>query len=313
MDGKSYLSRIKLKGFFMSSEPLQSRKRETAYKISISDIVNGKFIKIDNKSYVITPFGLNVNRARIYGIVMDSNVYKQAKNEANIDVNRKDYAYVVLDDGTETIRIKAWGDDIHKQKIDELSVGDNVDVIGRVREYQDEIYIMPEMILKINDPNWELIRHLENIELQRLFKEKRILNDIDVSEPSVEPMKEIPKKDIIEPEMQEDKELKMIKIKDLTPSSKKVNLIGKCVELGEIREVAGNKRVMEVKFADETGVVILTVWNEAIEKMKEGESYKIINGYTSVYQEKIQLNAGKYGKIGVSKQKVELVNMENTI
>ncbi|MFX0136240.1 MAG: hypothetical protein ACFFDN_21550 [Candidatus Hodarchaeota archaeon] len=57
----------------------QRSKKETAYKLSIIDIINGKFIKIENRSYIITPFGLNINRARIFGIIVDKRIYKKTR------------------------------------------------------------------------------------------------------------------------------------------------------------------------------------------------------------------------------------------
>ena len=55
----------------MISNSMERFKKETAYKLSIIDIIRGKFIKFEDRSYVITPFGLNINRARIFGIIVD--------------------------------------------------------------------------------------------------------------------------------------------------------------------------------------------------------------------------------------------------
>jgi replication factor A1 len=104
-----------------------------------------------------------------------------------------------------------------------------------------------------------------------------------------------------------------IKISDLKPESRNVNLIGKCIELGEVREVANDNKVMEVILGDETGSVILSVWNEDIEKMKKGESYQIINGYVTTYQNRIRLNTGKFGKFEISEEKVTKVDITSNI
>jgi hypothetical protein len=42
-----------------------------------------------------------------------------------------------------------------------------VDVIGRVREYEGEIYMVPEVIARIDDPNWELLREMEVLRARR--------------------------------------------------------------------------------------------------------------------------------------------------
>ncbi|MHA1378039.1 MAG: OB-fold nucleic acid binding domain-containing protein [Candidatus Helarchaeota archaeon] len=295
----------------MNSDFSQRFKRETAFKLSISDIIRGKFIKTDNRSYIITPFGLNVNRARILGTVIDIQIYKQDQNQENIEITKKDYGYLVIDDGTETIRVKFWGDDIEKHKLQDLEVGDNVDIIGRVREYNDEIFIMPEMILKITDPNWELLRELEKIEIKELFKKKKLSNVVNVSEDVNEKITNIV--DNVEKKPINYSNLKLIKVNQLTSSSKRVNLIAKCVEMEEIRQTSNNNQVMNTILGDETGCVVVPIWNEDIKKMKKGESYLIYNGYVSTFQDKLNLNVGKYGQLEISEEKISEVNKEFVI
>ncbi|MFX1451372.1 MAG: OB-fold nucleic acid binding domain-containing protein [Promethearchaeota archaeon] len=296
----------------MISNSTQRYKKETAYKLSIIDIVNGKFVKVENKSFVITPFGLNINRARIFGIIVDKRIFIQNQRE-NIEDVKKDYGYFIIDDGTETIRIKVWGDDIEKHNLEDLNIGETVDIIGRVREYNEEIFIMPEIINKIEDPNWELLRELEIIELKKLYKTKKIVNTL-ISPNKLE--ENISNNIIIDEKIlnkSDFDELEIIKIKDLNPTSKKVNLIGRCIEMGEIRQTKNDNRVMDALLADETGCVTLTIWNEDIDKMKEGESYLIHNGYMSSFREKLSLNIGKYGKFTISEEKIKEVNKENNI
>ncbi|MFX0136239.1 MAG: hypothetical protein ACFFDN_21545 [Candidatus Hodarchaeota archaeon] len=226
---------------------------------------------------------------------------------------KKDYGYLIIDDGTETIRIKVWGDDIRKYKVEDLNIGDNVDIIGRVREYNDEIFIMPEIISKISDPNWELLRELEKIELKKLFKNKKIVNTI--ATPKI-PEESITESSIIKKEISDKYDfngLEKMKIKDLTPTSKKINLIGKCIEKEDIRQTKNDNNVMDALLGDETGCVFLTVWNEDIDIMNEGESYLILNGYMSSFREKLYLNIGKYGKLMISEKKIKEVNTEKNI
>jgi len=53
--------------------------------------------------------------------------------------------------------------------LDSLETGDVVDVIGKVREYEGETYVIPEIARKTGNPNFELLRRLELI-----YKEKGI-------------------------------------------------------------------------------------------------------------------------------------------
>lgn len=68
------------------------------------------------------------------------------------------YAAVTIDDGTETIRVKAFGPDV--QKLSTVSVGTLVRCFGKVRQWSDEIYLAPEIVRVLDDPNWLLVHKL---------------------------------------------------------------------------------------------------------------------------------------------------------
>ena len=116
------------------------RERLTAIKMNIKQIVTGRFIKQEGftPSYILTKLGLRLSRTRILGTVVDKFISESGK-----------LASITLDDGSDTIRAKVFND---VTMFDNLSIGDTVDVIGRLREYQNEIYIMPEVIAKIGKP-----------------------------------------------------------------------------------------------------------------------------------------------------------------
>jgi hypothetical protein len=82
------------------------------------------------------------------------------------------FAAVTIDDGTDTIRAKVFN---AVSMFESVGVGDIVDVIARVKEYNGEIYVTPEIIRKIDDPNVELLRKLEIQNEENLMKKKRDL------------------------------------------------------------------------------------------------------------------------------------------
>lgn len=49
-----------------------------------------------------------------------------------------------------------------------FNVGDLIDVIGRVREFEGEVYLVPDFIFRVEDSNWELVRELEILRARRL-------------------------------------------------------------------------------------------------------------------------------------------------
>ncbi len=131
--------------------------RSTAYKLKIEDLVRGEYTRSPEgtePSYLLTPWGQHVAHARVMGTVIDKFVRDD-----------QGYATLRIDDGSETISLRAWREGV--PELDRFDVGDLVDVLGRVREFEGEIYLTPELILKVENPNWELVRELEIIDSRR--------------------------------------------------------------------------------------------------------------------------------------------------
>jgi len=124
-------------------------ERQTAKKVRIWDIMNGEFVRKEGfePSFVKTPLGEEVSRARVLGTI----VSKFTAEDGN-------YASVTVDDGTDTIRLKVFKT---VKPLDSFEIGDVVDVVGKIREYEGEIYIIPEFVRKVEHPNFELLRRLE--------------------------------------------------------------------------------------------------------------------------------------------------------
>lgn len=91
-----------------------------------------------------------------------------------------------------------------------------------------------------------------------------------------------------------------MKISELKPGTGNVDLEAEIALISEPREI--NKygrtlRVADVTLRDDTGTIVLALWNENIDKVSEGAKVKIENGYVNTWQDKIQLTLGKFGKI----------------
>ena len=124
-------------------------ERQVARKVAIRWLTSGEWVKREGKepSFVRTAVGEDVARCRVLATVVQTYVSEDGQ-----------FASVTLDDGTDTIRAKAFKE---IQLLKALAVGDRVDVVGKLREYNGEVYILPEAIAKIADPNAELLRRLE--------------------------------------------------------------------------------------------------------------------------------------------------------
>jgi len=141
----------------------KEKRRLTAYKTRIKDVVEGKFVSLGgfNPSYALTHYGLRLSRIHILATVINTYITEDKK-----------YAFIVIDDGTGIIRSKAFQD---TAPLANVKVGDIVDFIGKVREYNDERYLVPEVVAPVNDPNFESMRKLEIMLFLRRWAAKRKL------------------------------------------------------------------------------------------------------------------------------------------
>ena len=121
------------------------RERMTAVRAAVSDIVNGTFGD-DNGSHVISPYGVELRRVALVGLIVDH-------------YSKEGYASITLDDGTETIRIKAWGGEANS--LEKVQANILALIIGKVKEYQGEVYVSPEIVRELDDPNYMTVHQLE--------------------------------------------------------------------------------------------------------------------------------------------------------
>ena len=72
----------------------------------------------------------------------------------------------------------------------------------------------------------------------------------------------------------------------------------KVVSKEEPRDVRGGSlRVCNATGEDDTGKVTITLWNDDIDRVNEGETIKITKGWAQVYNGNMQISSGKFGKI----------------
>ncbi len=130
-----------------------------ASKVYTIEIASGEFIRGtgSQRSFLRMWNGEDVDKARVMGTV----VQRFLSNDGT-------YSALTLDDGTETIRAKGWREDA--AMMGAFDVGQILDVIGHVREYDGEVYLSPITINRIQDPNWEPMRELEIYSLRKVKK-----------------------------------------------------------------------------------------------------------------------------------------------
>ena len=149
--------------------------RLPAKKLRIVDIVNGKYVEgngIEKRpSYVITPLGIKASRVNIFGVVVDTFLNEE-----------KTYGSLILNDGTEAIRVKLFKE---KTKfIEKLSPGDKVLVIGKIRNFNGEIYVNGEVVRKVEEEGFEKYRKLELEKIEK--KQRKVAEDLKILSEKIE-------------------------------------------------------------------------------------------------------------------------------
>jgi len=141
------------------------RKREVAHKLRIGDILSGTPIVEDIPQESGNPGEsiagavkerfrfLEVADKRVVRVNVIANIIEKYESEGE-----KRYASVTVDDASGQIRLKVFGEDVNMFK--EMSQGDTISIIGVLRSYNGELYILPEIVKKA-DPRYLLVRKLE--------------------------------------------------------------------------------------------------------------------------------------------------------
>ncbi len=91
-------------------------------------------------------------------------------------------------------------------------------------------------------------------------------------------------------------------ISDLKAKQGKVDIIVEVVEISDAREFSkfgSGGRVANAIVKDESGSMKLTLWNEQIDMVHEGDKIHIKNGYVSDWKDELQLSTGKFGTLEI--------------
>lgn len=85
--------------------------------------------------------------------------------------------------------------------------------------------------------------------------------------------------------------------------------MAKCLEIGEAKEIPGRfgntRKVAEATLADESGAIIMSLWDEQIGTVAKEDTVHVKNGYVSLVRGHMRLNVGKYGNLLKAEKAVE--------
>ncbi|MFO7793466.1 MAG: OB-fold nucleic acid binding domain-containing protein [Candidatus Nanohaloarchaea archaeon] len=159
---------------------MAQQKRQTAKLVDFNDLNSGKYFQREGfePNFLLTPDGRKISRARTVATVVDRFI--------NDD---ETYGSITLDDGNDTLQVKFFNE---LELMEDFETGDVLEVVGKAREYQGQIYLDGEILTRV-EPEKELLHQL------RLEKRKEEWDQIRTS---VQQLKESGKDhDEIEKEM----------------------------------------------------------------------------------------------------------------
>ena len=126
--------------------------RQVAYKIPIKEIHRGDFIKEneDTPNYLLTSDEKKIYRLNLIGIIINKELVGSITN-------------LFIEDGTGNIIVRSFEENKY---VETINVGEIILVIGKVRVFNDQKYISPEIIKKTT-ANWLKLRSIELKEYQK--------------------------------------------------------------------------------------------------------------------------------------------------
>ena len=109
-----------------------------------------------------------------------------------------------------------------------------------------------------------------------------------------------------------------VKVSELGPYSKQVNTTVKVVQKGEARETVSRQdgtthRVLDALVGDDTGAIYMTLWDDNIDKVNEGDTLNVKNGYVRPFKGSMRLNIGRYGTLEPAETALGDVNTQNNL
>lgn len=103
------------------------------------------------------------------------------------------------------------------------------------------------------------------------------------------------------------------KISELKPGMESVNITFKVLSTGEERTVESRRNdetyhVVDAQVGDSSGTIQMPVWNEAIESISVGETYRLLNGYTGLFRGNLQLKMGNRSSLTPAEEAIDEVD-----
>ncbi len=156
----------------MAQDKSRSIQRQVAKKADIGMVQASRYIRSEGEwepNYILTKEDEKISRVNIIASVISRNDLQSPDN-------------LTIDDGSGKITVRTFQ---NPQIFSNISVGDIVLLIARPREFSNELYLVPEIIKKIENPKWVELRRLELAIIKKSSKrdKKEALNENNKMQP----------------------------------------------------------------------------------------------------------------------------------
>ena len=94
-----------------------------------------------------------------------------------------------------------------------------------------------------------------------------------------------------------------MKVSEVKPAMRNIDLDLKIVEISEPRTYVSRDghegRVATAIGEDDSGRIKVSLWDEDVDRVKEGDLIRIRNGYSRLFRDEVHVSAGRYGKLEI--------------
>lgn len=109
-----------------------------------------------------------------------------------------------------------------------------------------------------------------------------------------------------------------LKIRDLKPDDSQLTLYFKVLEKQVERTIFSRKdkkthRLAEFLVGDDTGVVILVAWDDTIDRLHPGKTYKLINAYSEIRDGYLRVVVGHHSRLEEANIDIDKINTYNNM
>jgi len=127
---------------------MPQQKRQTAKLVDFEQLNSGKYFQREGfePNFLLLPSGRRISRGRTIATIVDRFINED-----------ETYGSLTLDDGKDTIQIKFFSE---LELMEDFKVGHVIEVVGKVREYQNQVYLDGEILREVS-PEKELLHELK--------------------------------------------------------------------------------------------------------------------------------------------------------